>query len=204
MRRLSAWGAQTRSSRRSFVFVEQSAEEVAPPDVTHVEGRCGRRIVSAAAVRRSQVERSVRTLLVEVADVDAQDVLELAATEDREPVETLPAHAADPAFGVGVRVRRLDRRSDDLDAFAAEDAVEGTAELCVPIVDQEARPPARSSRSISRLRACWVIHDVSGVLVQATYSTRRVPIETKKSTYSRRSQTVSQVNKSQARIEFRC
>jgi hypothetical protein len=49
----------------------------------------------------------------------------------------------------------------------------------------------RSSRSISRLRACWVIHDVSGLLVQAMYSTRRVPIETKNSTYRRRSQTVS-------------
>jgi len=47
----------------------------------------------------------VRALLVEVADVDAENVLELAATEDQEPVETLPAHAADPAFGVGVRVR---------------------------------------------------------------------------------------------------
>ena len=57
------------------------------------------------AIRRSQVERSVRALLVEVADVDAENVLELAATEDQEPVETLPAHAADPAFGVGVRVR---------------------------------------------------------------------------------------------------
>jgi hypothetical protein len=58
--------------------VEQSAEEVAPSDMRRVKGRCGRRIGSAAAVRRSQVERSVRTLLVEVADVDAEDVLELA------------------------------------------------------------------------------------------------------------------------------
>jgi hypothetical protein len=49
----------------------------------------------------------VRTLLVEVADVDAEDVLKLAAPEDQEPVEALPAHDADPAFGVGIRVRRL-------------------------------------------------------------------------------------------------
>src|SRR4051812_37225056 len=113
------WGAQTRSSCRGLVFVEQSAEEVAPSDVMRAEGRCGRRIGSAAAIRWSQVERSVGTLMVEVADVDAEDVFELAATEDQEPVEALPAHAADPAFGVGVRVRRLDRRSDDLDAVAA-------------------------------------------------------------------------------------
>jgi hypothetical protein len=37
------------------------------------------------------------------------------------------------------------------------------------------------------------------LLVEATYSTRRVPIEPKNSTYSRRSQTVSTVKKSQAR-----
>jgi hypothetical protein len=41
-----------------------------------------------------------------------------------------------------------------------------------------------AAESISRLRACWVIHGVSGLLVQATYSTLRVPIETKNSTYN--------------------
>jgi hypothetical protein len=51
----------------------------------------------------------VRALLVEVADVDAENVLELAAPEDQQPVETLPAHAADPAFRVGIGVWRLDR-----------------------------------------------------------------------------------------------
>jgi hypothetical protein len=61
----------------------------------------------------------VWTLLVEVADVDAEDVLELAAPEDQQPVEALPAHAADPALGMGVRVRRLDRRPNDLDGRVA-------------------------------------------------------------------------------------
>jgi len=50
---LSPWGAQTRSSRRGFVFVEQSAAKVAPSDLRRVKGRCGRRIGSAAAIRRS-------------------------------------------------------------------------------------------------------------------------------------------------------
>src|SRR5262249_55575250 len=62
----------------------------------------------------------------------------------------------------------------------------------------------RSPRSISRLRACWVIHAESGWRVQAMYSTRRVPIETKNSTYSRRSHTVSTVKKSQAMIVSAC
>jgi hypothetical protein len=37
--------------------------------------------------------------------VDAKHVLELAAAEDEQPVEALATHAADPALGVGVRVR---------------------------------------------------------------------------------------------------
>jgi hypothetical protein len=62
--------------------VEQAAEEVAASDLQRMHGRCRRRIGFAAAIRRFQVERSVRTLLVEMADVDAEHVLELAAAED--------------------------------------------------------------------------------------------------------------------------
>jgi hypothetical protein len=64
----SASGAQTRSSRRGFVFVEEAAEEVAPPDLQRMKGRRVHAIGSAAANRRPQVERSVWALLVEVAD----------------------------------------------------------------------------------------------------------------------------------------
>jgi hypothetical protein len=49
--------------------VEQAAEEVAPPDRQRMKGRCRGRIGSLAAFRRAQVERSMWTLLVEVADV---------------------------------------------------------------------------------------------------------------------------------------
>jgi hypothetical protein len=69
-------------SRRGFVFVEQAAEEVVPPDLQRMNGFGEHGIGSAAAIRRPQVERSVWALLVEVADVDAENVLELAATED--------------------------------------------------------------------------------------------------------------------------
>jgi len=49
----AAWGAQTRSSCSGFVFVEHTAEEVAPPDLQWINGRCGRRIGSAAAIGSS-------------------------------------------------------------------------------------------------------------------------------------------------------
>jgi hypothetical protein len=44
--------------------------------------------------------------------IDMKHVRELAAAEDEQPVEALATHAADPALGVGVRVRRLDGSAD--------------------------------------------------------------------------------------------
>ena len=76
-------------------------------------------------------------VLVVMAAVDAEDVLEVLPAEDEDPVEAIGADCAHPAFGVRVRVRRLDRRSDHLDALAAEDLVEGVAEFRVAVVDEE-------------------------------------------------------------------
>src|SRR6266498_3683589 len=41
---------------------------------------------------------------------DAEDMLEMTATDDQQPVEALAAHAADPALGVRSRPRRPHRR----------------------------------------------------------------------------------------------
>jgi hypothetical protein len=46
--------------------VEQTAEEVASSDPERISRRCGQTMRLADAIRRSYVERSVRTLLVEV------------------------------------------------------------------------------------------------------------------------------------------
>jgi hypothetical protein len=45
--------AQTRSSRRGFVFVEEATEEVAPPDLRRRKGRFGHASDSAVAIRRA-------------------------------------------------------------------------------------------------------------------------------------------------------
>jgi len=50
----------------------------------------------------------------------------------------LTTHAADPALGICVRVRRLDRRVDHRNPFAVEDVIAAAAELRVAIVDEEA------------------------------------------------------------------
>src|SRR5689334_4532392 len=72
-----------------------------------------------------------------MAAVDAEYVVEVAAAEDEDSVETVSAESADPALGVSVRVRRLDRRADHPDALSPEGLVEGVAELRVAIVDEE-------------------------------------------------------------------
>jgi hypothetical protein len=43
----------------------------------------------------------VRPLLVVMADVGAEDVFELAASDDKQPVEALPPDAADPSAPCG-------------------------------------------------------------------------------------------------------
>jgi hypothetical protein len=78
-------------------------------------------------------------MLVVMAGIDPKHVLELAAAEDEQPIEALATHAADPALGVGVGVRCLDRCADHDDAFAVEDVIEAAAELAVAIVDDKAQ-----------------------------------------------------------------
>jgi hypothetical protein len=72
-------GAHTRSGRE-FVFVEESAEEVAPAELLDAGRASACR--TGSSVGRREVESSVWSLLVEVANVDAEDDFELTAAED--------------------------------------------------------------------------------------------------------------------------
>jgi hypothetical protein len=76
-------------------------------------------------------------LRVVVGEVDAEGVFEVAVADDEEPIEAFASDGADESFRVGVGSRRPDGGMDDADAFAAEDFVEGVAELAVAVVDQE-------------------------------------------------------------------
>ena len=67
--------------------------------------------------RRSLGECSVGPVLVVVERVVGQDVFELSAAEDEQPVEAFAAQTPDPAFGVRPRVGCSHWRLDDADAF---------------------------------------------------------------------------------------
>jgi hypothetical protein len=84
-----------------------------------------------------QIECSVWPRGVVVLDVDAEDVLELAAAEDEEPVETFAADGADSALHVRVCVRCADGGADGLDVFALEKRIECSRERGVSVVGQE-------------------------------------------------------------------
>jgi hypothetical protein len=96
----------------------------------------------------SQAERAVRPMRVVVLDVDAQDVFELSAACDQEPVEAIAADGAHPALGERIRVRRAKRCADDLDALALEYLIEGAAEFAVAVgTESGSGVPRRTKRA---------------------------------------------------------
>jgi hypothetical protein len=91
----------------SLVLVKHAAKEVASaypgssslPDQGPTGGRAG----------PFQPKHSVWTLLVEVLDLDPEDLLQVPAAENQQPVKALGANAPQPPFRVGVGVGRRHR-----------------------------------------------------------------------------------------------
>jgi len=83
------------------VLVDQAAEPVVA--VNLAGSRCRWWLIG---LRGLELERTMRSVLVVMVDVNAQHVLEVPAVEDQQPVETLGAHCPDEALRNGVRLRR--------------------------------------------------------------------------------------------------
>jgi hypothetical protein len=115
-----------------LVFVDESAKEIAAAETSGRVRRC-----RAQSVGREELERALRRVLVVVAAVDAEHVLEMPAAQDEDAVRAVGAESAHPALGVGVRVRGLDGRAYHPDALDAKDLIEGVAEFRVAIMDEE-------------------------------------------------------------------
>jgi len=110
----SVWrvkGAQTRSCS-SAVLVEESAEQVASthgaPVILGADGRPGQRIWW------SQPECPVGTVAVVMLDINPEDLLQVAAANDQQPVQALGADGPNPALGVGVGLWRPDWGHQDV------------------------------------------------------------------------------------------
>jgi hypothetical protein len=127
--------------------------------------------------------------------IDPQHTNTLPPADNQQRVKTLSAHAADPPFGDGVGVRRLNRCTDDLDPGRAPHLIERPGELGVRSRIRNLNPPACSSRTATRLRVCWATHHPVGWAVTPARWTRRLPSSMTNSTYTRRRKTVSTVKK---------
>src|SRR6266508_1437259 len=119
----------------SLVLMNQSTKEVASahsgsPGLAH-PGRTG------GGIARSQAQRSVWAVLVVVLGVAQQDLLEVTAADDQQPVKALGADGPHPPIRNGVGVGRLHSCDQQLGALRAEHVVEPAAELRVTIAKQE-------------------------------------------------------------------
>ena len=77
-------------------------------------------------------------MAVVMVDEDANDLLEMLAVEDQEPIQTLRANRPHEPFRDPVGLRGPKRRPNDLNPAALEDAVKTLGELLTPIANQEA------------------------------------------------------------------
>ena len=152
------------------VFVYEATE---PVSSQRPDGRSGVR--RGAASGRLLMERSVRTVGVVVLDVLAQHRREVARSGDQEMVEAFTAQGADEAFRDRVRSRcptgvRMMRMS-----APAKTASKAAVNLLSRSRIRNRNRAARSPRSMSRLRACWVTQAPVGWAVIPAMCTRRLP-----------------------------
>ena len=72
---------------------------------------------------RSQGQTTVGPMAVVMVDEDANDVLEMLAVEDQEPIQTLRANRPHEPFRDTVCLRRAKRRANNLYPSALEDPI---------------------------------------------------------------------------------
>ena len=106
----------------SPVLVNQTAEEITSVHpalpILADDDRVG------GCVRCMEAQRPVGAMLVVVLDIDTQDLFQVAASHDEQPVQALDADGANPALCVGVRRGCSHRRKQHLRAFGTEHVVE--------------------------------------------------------------------------------
>jgi len=75
----------------------------------------------------------MRPVIIVMGRVFGQDGAQVPLAEDEQPIGAFAPDGSDSAFGMGVRLRRLRRSADDLDAGGGEDRIERCGELRVPV-----------------------------------------------------------------------
>ena len=105
------------------------------------------------------------SLRVVVGGVLGRHAAEVPLAEDQHAVGDLGADGQYEAFGEAVRLRTARRDLDHVDAGIGQHRVERGRELSGPVADENRNRPTCSARSMTRLRACWVVQGPSGCAV---------------------------------------
>ena len=123
-------------------------------------------------------------MAIVMVDEDANDLLEMLAVEDQEPIQTLRANRPYEPFRDTVCLGRAKRRANNFYPVALEDPVKTLGELLIPIANQEPERflAWRSANVHVSCRACCVTHGPLGLGVHPAKYTRRLPSSMKKST----------------------
>jgi hypothetical protein len=162
--------------RGELVFVDQPTEQVTAADAIEVDQVGNRWFVDRwhQGQGRSLLQRAVRPVLVVVQDIRREDVLEVAAAEDQQPVEAFAAGATDQrsacARAFGARTGALITRMPS----GRKTSSKSRANLLSRSRIRNSGRTSSSSNCISRLRAYWVTQTPSGLVVIPANRMRRV------------------------------
>jgi hypothetical protein len=144
----------------AFVLADQPAENRSTPDSRPVETRSG-----MIGTWRTTLECSMWPAAVVVDAVPGEDGPQVAFAEDQDAVGEFGSDGQHEAFGEAVRSRASRRDLHRVDAGPGQDRVDEVVNWPARLRTRNRKVAARSSRSISRLRACWVVQAPVGWLV---------------------------------------
>lgn len=113
-------------------------------------------------------------VVVEVAHVLVENSVGVSFVVDQHPVGALGADAADESFRVAVRLGCAGRDRDHGDGFGTEHGIEGISDLESRSRIRKRNEDAWSPRSLSRVRAAWVVQAAVGCAVTPSRCTLRV------------------------------
>ena len=88
-------------------------------------------------LRAAEPEPAVRAATVVVLDIVPKNCLQVARSDDQDPIEALGLDCLHPPLCEGVGARCLDRGANDVDAIGSEDHIEATTVLRITVVDEE-------------------------------------------------------------------
>src|SRR6266581_5247393 len=152
-----AHGSRPGRLRGWFVFVDEAAEDALAPDP--LLGEVGGGVVGPG---RAELAAAVGSSSVVAGLVLGKDAAQVAFAEDEHPVGDLGPGGEHEPFGVGVRARTpggiFTASMPVLARTASKDAANCPARSRM----RYRKSAARSPRTISRLRACWVVRGPPG------------------------------------------